>query len=49
MNPLETLLDADPTVLAKLGVRSDPDHRGTHPPLCTWDNRPSWDNWTKHK
>ncbi|GAA0610908.1 hypothetical protein GCM10009534_52170 [Kribbella sandramycini] len=52
MNPLTTLISADPTALARLRLGSQrqmwrlPE---THAPSNTWDNRPSWDNWTKHK
>lgn len=52
MNPLATLLGADSAALAKLRVRSEhqmSQRDETRAPSSSWDNRPSWDNWRKHK
>jgi len=52
MNPLAALLGADSTALAKLRVRSEhqmPHRDETRTISSSWDNRPSWDNWRKHK
>lgn len=45
-------IDRDLAVLAKLRVGSEDqqhDRDETRGVRSTWDNRPSWDNWRKHK
>lgn len=52
MNALTTILEATPDALAKLRIRTS-DHIPRAELSSTagsmWDNRPSWDNWQKHR
>lgn len=51
MNALDTLLSAPSEQLARLGVlfpeHGDTPSRNTEAAPNSFDNRPSWDNWSK--
>ncbi|WP_154402748.1 hypothetical protein [Nocardioides speluncae] len=50
MSPLRTLEAAPQQRLAAFGVvEPAPTERSAQPvaPAMTWDNRPSWDNWSR--
>lgn len=52
MNAITAILDASPDALARLRVRDHQQMSGDEFPARPgnmWDNRPSWDNWQKHK
>ena len=52
MNTLTTLFEATPDSLAKLRIRNHHQIPRDELPSTAgsmWDNRPSWDNWQKHK
>jgi hypothetical protein len=52
MNTLDRIFAASPDALSELrcGEVVEVADLGSRPwPLGQWDNRPSWDNWQKHR
>lgn len=53
MNALTAIFEAAPDALAKLRIRTDdqvpPRAEMSSTAGSMWDNRPSWDNWQKHR
>jgi hypothetical protein len=48
MTSLQTLVSAKPEQLARLGAGT-PGGRRTGTTSASFDNRPTWDNWSRHR